>query len=488
MTTSTQGTSLPDNGRSKSVKCLHWSKEAIKSRIPILEWLPKYKWKKHFLRDFFCGFTLACIHVPQALAFSMLANVDLVYGLYTTCFTGIVYTILGTAHISSFGPVAVGSMITGEAVSMASGYGYSNNEVATSLTFLIGLVYLIGFLLRFGIITVIFRKNFISPFIAGCTCHIIAKSLKLLIGIKVKNHYGLFNFPRNIYLFFEHIHETHFLTLSISVVVLSIFIFNMIILKPLIKRYTKVVIPIEAVTMLLAGLVSYLCNFQEKGVPVVGHVPSGLPTPMLPNWDLFPLILGSAVTTALINFSSSISMSFLFNKGVVADQEMFAMAVANLICANLQCITVGNSMMRTRVAVTLGLKTLMSTFVASIFMLLVILFLGRIFTPMPTAVLGCIIVLSTFLLLLDRAKEVIPLCKVSFDNAFLYIVTLSVTLFADVVFGLLVGGLLSLRLVLKEVPDEKPKADNNSPESEKLLSKTGKPEQIVPKSQNNLNV
>lgn len=487
MTTSTQGTSLPENGRSRRTKCLQLSKKFIKDRVPIIDWLPKYQWKHDFLRDFFCGFTLACIHVPQALAFSMLANVDLVYGLYTTCFTGIVYTLLGTAHISSFGPVAVGSMITGEAVEMASGEGYSNNEVASSLTFLIGLVYLIGFLLRFGVITIIFRKNFISPFIAGCTLHIIAKSLKLLLGLKIKNHYGLFNFPRNVHTFFEHIDETHYLTLGVSVVVLSIFIFNMLVLKPLIRRFTKIVLPIEALTMLLAALVSYLFNFQEKGVPVVGLVPSGLPTPSPPNWELFPLILSSAITTALINFSSSISMSFLFNKDVRAGQEMFAMAVTNLICANLQCITVGNSMMRTRVAVTLNLKTLMTTLVASLFMLMVILFLGPLFTPMPTAVLGCIIVLSTSLLLFDRVKEVVPLCRVSFDNAFLYVVTLTVTLFADVVFGLLVGGLLSLRLVLKEVPSEKPE-ESKGPEAEKLLSTNGKAEQIVPKSQSNLNV
>ena len=352
------------------------TKHYIKKRIPILDWLPKYKWKGYFFRDLTCGFTLACIHVPQSLAFSMLANVDLVFGLYTTCFTGIVYTILGTAHISSFGPVAIGSMITGEAVSLAGGKGYSNTEIATSVTFLIGIIYMLGFLLRFGIVTVMFRKKFISAFVAGCTCHILAKSLKLLIGVKIKSNYGPFNCPLNIYDFFSHLGGTNLWTLGISIVVLSIFILNMVVLQPLVAKYTKVVLPIEAITMLIVGVVSYLFEFEKKGVPVVGYVPSGLPSPVLPRWELFPLVAGSAVTIALINFSSSISMTMLFNKDLKPDQEMFAMSVANLICANFQCITIGNSMMRTRVAVTLGLKTLMSTFIASALILFAILYVS----------------------------------------------------------------------------------------------------------------
>lgn len=360
----------------KRRSCLGWTYYQVKQRVPSLEWLPKYKWKEDFIKDFLCGFTLACIHVPQALAFSMLANVDLVYGLYTTCFTGIVYFFLGTAHVSSFGPVAIGSMITGEAVGLAAGYGYSNNEVATSLTFLIGIIYLIGFLFRLGIFTVLFRKNFISPFICGCTCHILAKSLKLLFGIKAKNYYGFFNFPRNLYLLYENVEQINYWTMGISGIVLSIFILNMLFLKPFVRRFTKIIIPIEAITMLLAALVSYLWSFKDKGVPIVGYVPSGLPTPMLPNFELFSLIISSAITVSVVNFSSSISMSLLFNKDVVPNQEMFAMAAANLICANFQCITIGNSMMRTRVATTLGLKTLMSTLVASLFMLLIILFVS----------------------------------------------------------------------------------------------------------------
>jgi hypothetical protein len=33
--------------------------------IPILDWLPKYKWKEDFFNDLMSGFTVAVMHVPQ---------------------------------------------------------------------------------------------------------------------------------------------------------------------------------------------------------------------------------------------------------------------------------------------------------------------------------------------------------------------------------------------------------------------------------------
>ena len=33
--------------------------------VPIIQWLPKYKWKQDFINDLMAGFTVAVMHVPQ---------------------------------------------------------------------------------------------------------------------------------------------------------------------------------------------------------------------------------------------------------------------------------------------------------------------------------------------------------------------------------------------------------------------------------------
>lgn len=39
--------------------------KALKERIPILNWLPRYKLKKWLLGDAVAGFTVGIVHIPQ---------------------------------------------------------------------------------------------------------------------------------------------------------------------------------------------------------------------------------------------------------------------------------------------------------------------------------------------------------------------------------------------------------------------------------------
>lgn len=62
-----------------------WSK--LKTRvpyyIPIVTWLPKYKWREDIVSDLVAGVGVAAMLIPQSLAYALLAGVDPQYGLYT---------------------------------------------------------------------------------------------------------------------------------------------------------------------------------------------------------------------------------------------------------------------------------------------------------------------------------------------------------------------------------------------------------------------
>lgn len=62
-----------------------WNK--IKTRIPyyvpIVSWLPKYKWKDDAVSDLVAGVGVAAMLIPQSLAYALLAGVEPQYGLYT---------------------------------------------------------------------------------------------------------------------------------------------------------------------------------------------------------------------------------------------------------------------------------------------------------------------------------------------------------------------------------------------------------------------
>ena len=77
--------------------------DMARSAFPVAEWLPKYRWRNDFVADFMAGLTVAVMHIPQGMAYAMLASVKPIVGLYTSFFPVLVYIMMGTSPHSSFG-------------------------------------------------------------------------------------------------------------------------------------------------------------------------------------------------------------------------------------------------------------------------------------------------------------------------------------------------------------------------------------------------
>lgn len=85
---------------SKSAK--HFSlKEQLFTMFPLFYKLKKYDVKRDLILDFIAGITISILHVPQGIAYSFLIGIPPVYGLYTSFFPVLIYSLLGTSsHIS----------------------------------------------------------------------------------------------------------------------------------------------------------------------------------------------------------------------------------------------------------------------------------------------------------------------------------------------------------------------------------------------------
>lgn len=70
----------------------------MRKRLPITEWLPKYKLKHNLLPDVMSGITVGILNIPQGLAYALLATLNPIYGLYVSFFPILVYTLLGTCR------------------------------------------------------------------------------------------------------------------------------------------------------------------------------------------------------------------------------------------------------------------------------------------------------------------------------------------------------------------------------------------------------
>ncbi|KAL3100984.1 hypothetical protein niasHS_001444 [Heterodera schachtii] len=69
--------------------------------VPILNWLPAYEWRQCLLADAIGGLTVGIMHVPQGIAYALLARLHPVVGLYTSFFPPLFYMLFGTSRHNS---------------------------------------------------------------------------------------------------------------------------------------------------------------------------------------------------------------------------------------------------------------------------------------------------------------------------------------------------------------------------------------------------
>jgi len=142
----------------KPRKKLDWTRVKKRARyyVPIFMWLPTYSWKSEFPKDIVAGLAVSAMMIPQCLAYSILAGLPPIIGLYTAWMPLIVYFFFGTSKQLSIGPDALGSILVG--ILLAEEEHEDPVAYAHYLAFLAGL-----FLLAMGIIRFGFLDNILSP-------------------------------------------------------------------------------------------------------------------------------------------------------------------------------------------------------------------------------------------------------------------------------------------------------------------------------------
>ncbi|RLQ22959.1 sulfate permease [Seongchinamella sediminis] len=419
------------------------------------QWLREYR-RETFASDLLAGVIVTIMLIPQSLAYALLAGLPAEMGLYASILPLLAYALLGSSRTLSVGPVAVVSLMTAMAVGKIAETGsVEYASAAIALAALSGLMLLALGFLCFGFLANFLSHPVVSGFITASAIVIGLSQVRHLLGVEASGD----NLPQLVLSLFRHIADTNPLTLLTGLLALVFLVWSRKSLQPLLLKLGLPTIAAgilsragPVLVMMATVVASYLLDFTQYDVALVGAIPSGLPSLSLPPLDtaLWTQLAGSALLISIIGFVESVSVGKTLaakrRQRINPNRELVALGGANMASAVSGGFPVTGGFSRSVVNFDAGAQTQAASILAAIGIALAALFLTPILRYLPNAALAATIIVAVSSLvdleLLRRAW------RYSVSDFAAVITTIIATLLLGVELGVLAGIVVSILLHL----------------------------------------
>ncbi|HLL09237.1 MAG TPA: sulfate permease [Nocardioidaceae bacterium] len=414
----------------------------------LARWAPSLHRIVHYDRrwlrgDVLGGVTVAAYLVPQVMAYAEVAGLPPVAGLWAVVGAALVYAVVGASRQLSVGPESTTALMTAAAVGpLAAGDPSRYATLAATLALLVGVLCLVGRLLRFGALADLLSKPVLLGYMAGVAILMVVSQLDNLTGVPMDGD----STGAELASFVQNLGEMHLPTVALSLTVLVLLLVGA-------HRFPHA--PIPLLGMLFAAAVSTVLDLPARGVEAVGSLPAGLPAPSLPvvGMDDLAALMLPALGVAIVGYSDNVltARAFAARNGYPTDanQELVGLGGANVAAGLIQGFPVSSSGSRTVIGDALGSRSQVFSLVAVAAVVLTLLVLRPVLATFPKAALGAIVVYAALRLI--QIGDLRRLGRFRRSELLLALATTVGVLFADVLIGVLVAVGLSIADLLRRV-------------------------------------
>jgi SulP family sulfate permease len=392
--------------------------------------------------DLFGGISAGVTALPLCLGLGVLSGLGAEAGIYGAIALGIVASLVGGAPVLISGPTTPMTLVTAGIVAASL---LPNGEVNFGLIVVIflltGVIQVAMGLLRLGSYIRYVPYPVISGFMSGIGVIIIIQQIFPLAGMAQPAPD-----PAGI------IARLHTLPAGFAwpVALLSAATLAIIYLVPLIMR----VVPSSLLALLAVTALSLLFG---NDVPRIGAIPSGLPSIVMPRFDIANggFVLTAAVELAVLGAVDTLLGALLADNLTKthhdSNRELIGQGIGNMAAALIGGLPGAGANIRTIVNIKAGGRTRLSGIIHGLFLLAVLLGLSETVGLIPNAVLAAILVAAGVSCIDLRGLGHIT--KVPRADAAVMILVLLLTVFSGVITAVAVGMIIAAFIFMKKVAD-----------------------------------
>jgi sulfate transporter 4 len=443
----------------------HTPQEWLTFLLPAWRWLKLYNVTESFGSDLLAGLAVGVMVIPQGMSYAKLAGLPVEYGWYSALLPVYAYSLFGSSRELAVGPVALVSLLLHVGIANVLGWNpeESNNEqdqeqytkeftsMAIQISFLVGTINIALGLARLGFITIFLSHAVVSGFTTGAAVIIGLNQLSAIFGYYIPWSDRIYTLLGN---WLKNLGDTNWKTFVMGILSIAM----LLALKHIGKTNKKLrwVQAIGPLTVTLIGvLLVYTLDLQDNGIPIVGNIPQGFPSFSVDVWvpmDHMQKLWFPVLSITLFGFMESISiakrLAATHKYEIDNSLELIGLGVANFAGAMFQAYPVTGSYSRSTINNDCGAQSGVAGMVTATLVVVVLIFLTRVFELVPNCTLAAIVVSGVFGLV--DYEEAMHLWKVHKKDFTIWTCACVGTMFLGVQIGLILSVGVSLIIVLYE--------------------------------------
>jgi high affinity sulfate transporter 1 len=344
--------------------------------------------KSRLPADLLAGVTLAALGIPEVMGYTKIIGTPVITGLYTMLLPMLAFALFGSSRLLVVSADSATAAMVAAAFASLSFVAYTPKYIA--LTSLVGLL-AAGMLLVAGILRLGFLADFLSRtvlvgFLSGVGIQVAFGELHGMLGLDKGGH-GFFG---HLWFTFQHLSQTNLPSLYIAITTLVIIV-GFEIFAP---RFPGALLAVIGLTAASAFL-----HWGDKGVKVVGTIPSGLPQLGLPDvtvndiWAVMPVTISCFFVILAQSAATSRAYALRYRDHFNQNLDLVGLSLANAAAGCSGTFVVNGSPTKTAMVDTAGGRSQWSHLATVVVVLLVLLFLTGPLSFLPNAVLAAIVFL-----------------------------------------------------------------------------------------------